>query len=335
MLKPNLNGKEGCTSPALVEALIQLLSDSGVGQVVIAESTFGDARMTDAFFAQTGFVDLARRYGLRLINLNASEVVEVPVANPMAVEKLSLAREVLEADRIINLPVMKVHYATGVTLAMKNLKGLLVGPAKRRFHEVGLDRGIVDLNNTVRTHLHIVDATECMERMGPRGGDTVTMNLLLAGGDAAEVDWTGCRIMGYDLDEVRHLKLYVEARGQDLSAVEVRGERIEDVRRPFKKVDLARTVPASITIRDGGACSACMNALLLSCQLLVSPPTERVSVRLGGHAPAPDTTGGLDVVFGNCCVNACPSGAADSAIRGCPPYPFALGELLRGRAGKP
>ncbi len=42
MLKPNLNGVEGCTDRDLVEALIQLLSDFGVGKIFIAESTFGD-----------------------------------------------------------------------------------------------------------------------------------------------------------------------------------------------------------------------------------------------------------------------------------------------------
>jgi len=59
----------------------------------------------------------------------------------VVLEKLRIAREVYEADRITNLPNMKVHYATGITLALKNLKGLLVGNEKRHFHEVGLDKG--------------------------------------------------------------------------------------------------------------------------------------------------------------------------------------------------
>ena len=90
---------------------------------------------------------------------------------------------------------MKVHYATGITLALKNMKGLLVGGAKRRCHEAGLDKAIVDLNNTldkaivdlnntIRPHLNVVDAISCMERMGPRGGDIVRMDLVMAGGDS-------------------------------------------------------------------------------------------------------------------------------------------------------
>jgi uncharacterized protein (DUF362 family) len=136
LLKPNLNGVEGCTDKELVESLIGMLREHGAGRIFIAESTFGDRRMTDMFFRKTGYAELAARYWIELLNLNAAEAVEVRVAKPLAFETLPIARAAYEADRIINLPNMKVHYATGITLAMKNLKGLLVGDAKRRCHEI-------------------------------------------------------------------------------------------------------------------------------------------------------------------------------------------------------
>jgi uncharacterized protein (DUF362 family) len=109
MIKPNLNGEEGCTNRDLVEVLIQLLLDSGVRAVSIGESTFGDAKMTAGFFRKTGFIELAARYGIPLQNLNESEAVEVAVVRPLVAEKLHIAREVFETDRIINMPNMKVH----------------------------------------------------------------------------------------------------------------------------------------------------------------------------------------------------------------------------------
>ncbi|MBP2676452.1 MAG: hypothetical protein H6Q84_3292, partial [Deltaproteobacteria bacterium] len=194
LLKPNLNGEECCTDKALAEAMVRLLSDFGAGKIFFAESTFGNAEMTDTFFEQTGYAELARRYGIPLYNLNRSEAVEVEVKEPLAFGKLPIAREVFEADRIVNLPNMKVHYATGITLALKNMKGLLVGGAKRRCHEVGLDKAIVDLNNTIRPHLNVVDAISCMERMGPRGGDIVRMDLTRRRrGEAPEDDRRGPR----------------------------------------------------------------------------------------------------------------------------------------------
>ena len=121
MLKPNLNGEEGCTNRELVEALIGLLRDFGVREVFIGESTFGDARTTAALFRQTGYAELAAKHAIRLCNLNESDFVEVPVTRPLLTGTLRVAREFLEADRVINLPNLKVHYATGMTLALKNL----------------------------------------------------------------------------------------------------------------------------------------------------------------------------------------------------------------------
>ncbi len=326
LLKPNLNGVEGCTDRELSEALLRMLLDLGAGKVFFAESTFGDAKMTDMFFEKTGYAELARRYGVPLYNLNRSEAVLAEVKEPLVFDRLPIAREVFEADRIVNLPNMKVHYATGVTLCLKNLKGLLVGDAKRRCHEAGLDGAIVDLNNTIRPCLNVVDAISCMERMGPRGGDVVRMDLLLAGEDPAEVDCVGCAVMGHGLDEVRHLKMAVEARGIDPARIGTAGERIEDVRRPFRKAAAGAAVPAKFRVRNRDACSSCVNAFLLSCGLLGREPEREAEVYMGsivddGDAPP----GAMKIAFGNCC----PADREYSLrIPGCPPYPYALKERL-------
>ncbi len=325
LVKPNLNGVEGCTDIDLTETLLGMLFDLGA-RPFLAEATFGGAGMTRMFFQKTGYADLAARRGIRLVNLNESEAVEVKVARPLVTETIRVAREVFEAEKIVNLPNMKVHYATGITLAMKNLKGLLVGDEKRRFHEIGLDDGIVDLNNTIRPDLNIVDAIRCMEKMGPRGGETVELDLLLAGGSAAEVDHVGMEVMGYTLEEVRHLGRYLEMNGIDPAKIETAGERVEDVRRPFKKVVLENIVPPVFRVHNRDACSACMNAFLLSCSLLDKVPEEEFAVCMGTRLPENPGTG-KRVAFGNCCPA---RGDFDIAIPGCPPYPFALREKLGG-----
>ena len=104
-----------------------------------------------------------------------------------------IAKEIDEIDKLINLPIMKVHYATGITLALKNLKGILVRDDKRNFHALGLDECIVDLNNTIKPHINILDCITCMERMGPRGGDLVNLGLILAGKESGAVDYVGSR----------------------------------------------------------------------------------------------------------------------------------------------
>jgi uncharacterized protein (DUF362 family) len=326
LLKPNLNGVEGSTNRELVESLIQILMDYGVGKVLLAESTFGDERVTDVFFEKTGFSDLAREYGIELVNLNRSKVIEVKVARPLVMETLRIAREALEADKIINLPNMKVHYATGISLALKNMKGILAGDEKKHFHEAGLDKAIVDLNNTIKPCLNIVDGIMCMERMGPRGGDIVNLGLILAGGKAEEVDLIGSRIMGYELHEVKHLELYLASNGVDLNQVEVVGERIDAVRYPFKKVNMAKILPREIRLHNINACSSCENAFLLSCQFLERSPSQRVHVYMGESTEGVGDEEGIKIAFGNCCFR---RPDFKKKIRGCPPYPFLLKEYLQ------
>lgn len=326
LLKPNLNGADVYTNKELVGALIEMLRDLGVSRVFIAESTFGNARITSNFFNKTGFADLAARHGVDLINLNESEAVNVPVENPLVLDKISVAREVFEADKIINIPSPKVHYATGVSLAMKNLKGFLVGDEKKRFHEIGLDKAIVDLNNTLRVDLNIIDAISCMERMGPHGGDVVNLNLLIAGENRAEVDHVGCQVMGYDISEVKHLEQYAVMNGIDLGAVEIVGEKVQDVAYPFKKVVVEGLIPEEFTVHDTNACCVCMNALLISCRFLNGKPTRPVDIHLGSLAEEDAASTSLKVAFGNCCIKHL---KADRAIKGCPPYPFTLGETLK------
>jgi uncharacterized protein (DUF362 family) len=326
LLKPNLNGIEGSTNKELVESLLQLLLDFGARKVVLAESTFGDERITDMFFKKTGFLDLARVYGIELINLNRSKVVEVKVEKPYVLESLRIAREAYEADKIINLPNMKVHYATGITLALKNMKGILVGNEKKHFHEVGLDKAIVDLNNTIRPCLHIVDGILCMEKMGPRGGDIVNLGLILAGGEAAEVDYVGSLIMGYALSEVKHLELYLTSNRIDVNRIDIVGERIDAVRYPFKKVNMEKILPEEFRVHNKNACSACENALLLSCQFLEGSPSRRAEIYMGELLEETGPAEGITIAFGNCCPT---NMGFDKRIKGCPPYPFALKDYLQ------
>lgn len=330
LLKPNLNGVEGSTNKELVESLLQLLLDFGVRKVLLAESTFGDERVTDMLFNKTGFSALAREYGVELVNLNRSQIVEVKVARSHVLDILHIAREAYETDKILNLPNMKVHYATGITLALKNMKGILVGNEKRHFHEVGLDKAIVDLNNTIRPCLNIVDGILCMERMGPRGGDMISLGLILAGGMAAEVDYIGSRIMGYALSEVKHLELYLASNRVDLDQIEIVGERIDDVRYPFKKVNLAKVLPQEFKIHNKNACSACENAFLLSCQFLEGSPPRKAEIYMGDLPEETGPAAGITIAFGNCCSGEM---SYDKIIKGCPPYPYALRDYLQSMGG--
>lgn len=327
MLKPNINGTEGITNIELVESLIQLLNDFGVKKITIAEAAFGPANMTDMFFEKTGYVELCKKYNIDLINLNKSEIKLTYVEKPLLMNSLNIAKEVFEFDKIINIPIMKVHYATGITLALKNMKGVLVGEEKRHFHETGLDKSIVDLNNTIKPDLNIIDCISCMEKMGPRGGDIVDLNFIMAGVYSGEIDYIGSKIMGYSIDEVKHLKYFIEHNNTKINNIEVVGETIDDVKYNFKKVFLPDILPKNFDIQNVNACSSCMNALLLSFSFLDKEVSKDIDVYLGSKTETNKSSAKYSLAFGNC---ACLSeNDFDEKVRGCPPYPFDLGKVLK------
>ncbi len=324
LLKPNLNDFECFTTPELTAALIELLFDNNIRNVHIGESTFGNERITNNHFIKTGYIDLAKKYNIDIINLNKSKAVPISVNNPLILQEINIAEDVLWATKIINLPVMKVHYATGVTLCLKNLKGLLARDEKRHFHEVALDKAIVDLNNSIKADLHIIDGITCMETMGPKGGDLLNLNLIIAGKNGGEVDYIGSKIMGYDLSEVPHLRYYLEANKINVNEIRVLGEKYEHVMHPFKKVNMEKLVPPFVTIYNRNACSSCANALLLSFRFLEKQLPDHLDVYLGTKHKIMKGPN-IKVGFGNCCIK---EYSFDRSVKGCPPYPFELKKIL-------
>ncbi len=326
LLKPNINGTECVTNTDIVDSLVLLLKEYGITKMAIAESTFGDAAMTDFCFMKTGYVALAKKHQIELINLNKSREIRTKVKHSLILSELRIAEEVFAYDTIINIPVMKVHYATSITLSLKNLKGLLVGDEKCHFHEVGLDKAIVDLNNTIGPTLNLIDCTTCMERMGPRGGDEFKMNLLIAGGNRGEVDYVGAQIMGYSLDEVKHLQTYIECNSIHPGNIQIKGEDLSNGTRPFVKVVMDNNIPGHFEIYNSNACSSCMNAFLLSSQFLDTQHDIKADIFMGKALPCYQETNRLKIAFGNC-AQKMPIDF-DEKIKGCPPYPFLLKKMF-------
>lgn len=327
LLKPNINGTECITNKDVVESVIEILLDNGILNIAIAESTFGDAKNTEYCFRQNGYNELAEKYDIELINLNESEIIEIEVQKPIVKKTLKIAKEIYEADKIINIPVMKVHYATGITLCLKNLKGILVGSEKRTFHDVGLNEGILDLNRMIKPTLNIIDATTCMERMGPRGGDLLQLDSIIAGVNSGITDYVGMLVMGYELDEVKHLKMFIEENEIDIDDIQIIGTPIDEIKRSFKKVNLSNIENMNLDIESLDACSSCENAFLLSVSCAENINLKNKKIFLGSKQTNNENTSEKETVaFGKCAIKNMQN--ADYKIYGCPPYPFELGRQL-------
>jgi len=173
-------------------------------------------------------------------------------------------------DKFINVPVLKTHYQTTVTLAMKNLKGCLKREDKPRFHHGNLNRGIVELNTIVKPTINIIDATaKTVGSVGHAGKkQQIGASLLLVSTDVVAVDAVGCALMGIDPAEVGTVTLGAAAGlgENDLTRIDIIGEELKRLK--FKvelpQEQLRQSFPRLEIVGTNKACSGCFIPLLSS-----------------------------------------------------------------------
>jgi uncharacterized protein (DUF362 family)/Pyruvate/2-oxoacid:ferredoxin oxidoreductase delta subunit len=152
--------------------------------------------------------------------------------------ELEIARDVLEADIVINLPKLKTHQMMGLTCGVKNVFGAVVGMRKPRLHlQAGTDKSffalmLLELAETIRPALTIVDAVTAMEGDGPGSGDPVHIGALLAGDNPLAVDTVAAELVGMPPSAVWTLRVARETArpGSRLEEVERLGAEIDSLR---------------------------------------------------------------------------------------------------------
>jgi uncharacterized protein (DUF362 family) len=108
-------------------------------------------------FTRSGTSDVADRLGIDYIDLNRDDAVDVAIPGCYVMDRVKIAKTVVESDVIISVPVLKTHRRTIVTLSLKNMKGVMPSREKRKTHQLGLERAIVDLNTVVKPDFTVVD----------------------------------------------------------------------------------------------------------------------------------------------------------------------------------
>ncbi len=297
LIKPNtvLPVKTGTgivTDVRVVEAVTRLVLEKNPRKVVIGEGSsvgydFRETWNSMRCMEIAGVTEVARRLGVEVVDLNRDEQVNVSLPDALVMENFAVAKTALEADVIICLPVIKTHIRTGITCGLKNMKGVLPGNEKKRTHKLGLDRGIVDLNRVTRPTFTIVDGIVGVQGAWgsqAEAADRVPLNLIFAGDDVVAVDTVCATTAGFDVREILHVQLAGEANLGicNMDLIEVRGERLDDVRRPFIPfLQAAKDLYGGAKVIEKDSCSGCMGE---------SVSTFIYLNRAGFHERLPDLT---------------------------------------------
>lgn len=225
LIKPNGVGADPAmpyfgmmTTATAVDAVVLALLEHGCAAKNI---TIGEGGALSREFNLTtriilkamGMEHIRRKYGVRIVDFNESPMQTVDCGGL----SIDIAREALETDFLINMPVPKYHEQTMVSLSIKNLKGCIAPKSKRRCHSVRLEENIAAFNAHIPCHLTVMDGIYFLRHGGPfiDAGVPCRKDMIMAGADRLEMDAAACAIMGVDAARIGHIAEYARLVGRE------------------------------------------------------------------------------------------------------------------------
>lgn len=192
------------TNPEVVAAVVRLVLGAGAKRVVVADGSCNDPNrcyqrsgIWKAAYDAGAEVVLPAQHRFRTMRLKGDVLDEWPIFTSL-----------VEADKVINVPVAKHHNLAGFTAAMKNWYGVL-GGRRNRLHQ-NIDTSIADLATFMRPTLTVIDAVRVLVRNGPQGGnidDTRELHTVVASVDQVAADAYACTLIGQHRDRLPYLRL--------------------------------------------------------------------------------------------------------------------------------
>ena len=208
MVKPNIGWNRtveqaACTHPEVLRAVIELAFNAGAKKIVVMDNTCHKA---EDCYQRSGIADAARKAGAEVRFSDENRLV-VHDFKGQTLGRWPIFRDHLEVDKFINVPILKHHGSSGLTIAMKNLYGIVGGNRGKLHRDLG--ENIADLAAGFRSHLVVVDAWRVLMRNGPVGGrlsDVEERRTVIASGHIMHADVAAAALFGRDAREVEFLQ---------------------------------------------------------------------------------------------------------------------------------
>lgn len=224
------------TTSRVVHDMVEILKEYGAKEITIGEGIVThhpkDKETPSHAFKSLGYRELSRRYGVKVVNVFDRPFKKVDLGDGVS---LNFNQDALESDFIVNLPVLKTHAQAILSLGVKNLKGLIDINSRKKCHGPDpvkdLNFMISKLANPMPRMFTLIDGIYTLERGPAYDGKARRSNLLVASSDVYSADKVGCKLLGYEPKDVPHIQNALREKGRplDLSDVDVKGERVEDV----------------------------------------------------------------------------------------------------------
>ncbi|MHA1687756.1 MAG: DUF362 domain-containing protein [Promethearchaeota archaeon] len=343
------------TTTRVVEDVIEILKEKDIDDITIGEGIITDdpkdkETPADAF-EKLGYNKLAEKYGVKVYNTFERPFEKINLTDDVTAK---MNADMLHSDFLIDLPVLKTHAQCVVSLGIKNLKGLISIPSRKKFHSAdpvkNLDYNVAQLANKIPPSLTVIDGIYTLERGPAMDGKAHRSNILVASADILSADLVGANLLGIGASSVPYLVQAAKDRNRptDLSDIEIVGEKIEDLATPHEwdyiyygdnDIPLAykRAGITGIKYRkyDKSMCTFCsfLNGLLLMAIKAgwKGKPFDNIEV-LTGKVMEPSPGMNKTILVGQCQVNKNkdhPNIKELIMIKGCPPKKDEVKDALR------
>jgi len=192
------------SNPELIGELVRLCLAAGAASVVVLDNTCHDPARA---FARSGIAEATRAAGGTVAHQNSTGTVDFDLGGAVLGD-WEVLQPIADADRVINVPVVKHHSLGRATLGMKNWFGAIVG-GRPGLHQ-RLDQVCAELGDAFRPTLTVIDATRVLTGGGPTGGsiDLVRNDDLIAvATDPVAADSWGATLLDFTPSELPYLAI--------------------------------------------------------------------------------------------------------------------------------
>ena len=354
----------------VVAAVVRLAREAGAARVTVIEGVSVGTLMkrvnpeiSVAGGTQRGFgsVEVMHMLGVKqaveeaggeVVGVEDADKTIVDIEGGMALHRVNYPTVVLDADCFINIPAMKTHTMTMVTLGLKNLQGLLDAKGRYFSHRDDLDQHMVDINKIRKPDLTVLDGLIAMEGMGAgEGGSPVEMGIIMAGQDVVALDSIASMCMGIDNPLLVGTTRIANHEGLGCGnpfLIDVVGNTIDEAKKklalPINYTQPIETIVTgvypNIDLYIGGACPTCWLMTAMAEAVLAKVSHQRFSLIVGVDPKVPPKLKtDLDHTFflGECALattgdlrdmrNEMQLRGIDRFLGGCPPYEQLLVKL--------
>ena len=318
-----------CTHPETVRAVIREVRKANPKRIVIAESAAVGCDTMECYEA-CGIAKMAAEEGVELYDIKREkDLINVAVRDYRSnISHVKLPRLLLEAEHIINLPILKAHASMVFSGALKNIKGVVQDQVHTTMHRQNLTMAMMDVWSVCRPDLNIMDVMSAASGYSPHTPTPIELDCVMGSKDPVALDRIACELVGIDPDGVSYFKVADEVGlgTTNPDNIEVVGDKLADCSKkmwvPYLE-DIRNRWP-EYDVHCDGACSSCQALLTLNMETLkaigIYDENKGMTVVAGcDNKLDPNTPDKQIILHGNCTRRHLKEHPDAYFLPGCPP----------------